>query len=88
MAGYLYLVCRKPGLPPTRLARLAAHLAGPALGPVLAVVLLATGLAAWIIAAVMRPLAVKESMSMALICLVFTVMCVRSFIRARVLKTA
>jgi signal transduction histidine kinase len=58
VAGYLYLVCRKPGLPPTRVARLAAQLAGPALWPVLAVVLLATLLAAWIIAAVTRPLAV------------------------------
>lgn len=58
VAGYLYLVCRKPGLPPTRVARLVAQLAGPALGPVLAVVLLATLLAAWIIAAVTRPLAV------------------------------
>lgn len=58
LAGYLYLVSRKPGLPPTRLARLAEHLAGPALWPVLAVVLLATLLAAWIIAAVTRPLAV------------------------------
>lgn len=58
VAGYLYLVCRKPGLPPSRVARLAAQLAGPALGPVLAVVLLATALAAWIISAVTRPLAV------------------------------
>jgi len=58
LTGYLYLVCRKPGLPPTRVARLAAHLVGPALGPVLAVVLLATLLAAWIIATVTRPLAV------------------------------
>jgi signal transduction histidine kinase len=57
-AGYLYLVSRKPGLPPGRVARLAGHLAGPALGPVLAVVVLATLLAAWIIAAVTRPLAV------------------------------
>lgn len=57
-AGYLYLVSRKPGLPPTRMARLASHLAGPALAPVLAVVLLATALAAWIITAVTRPLAV------------------------------
>lgn len=58
LGGYLYIVCRKPGLPPTRVARLAAHVAGPALGPVLAVVLLATVLAAWIITAVTRPLAV------------------------------
>lgn len=37
---------------------------------------------------VLRPLAVEESMAMALICLVFTAVCVRSFIRARVLKAA
>ena len=37
---------------------------------------------------VLRPLAVEESMAMALICLVFTALCVRSFVRARVLKTA
>ena len=37
---------------------------------------------------VLRPLAVEESMAMALICLLFTALCVRSFIRARVLKTA
>jgi signal transduction histidine kinase len=57
-AGYLYIVCRKPGLPPSRLARFAASLAGPALGPVLVLVLLATAIAAWIITAVTRPLAV------------------------------
>ena len=57
VAGYLYLVCRRPGLPPSRLARLAEQLAGPALGPVLAVIALASLLAAWIIAAVTRPLA-------------------------------
>ena len=39
-------------------------------------------------AEVLRPLAGEESMTMALLCLVFTVLCVRSFIRARVLKTA
>jgi signal transduction histidine kinase len=61
LAGYLYLVCRKPGLPPSRLARLAEHLAGPALGPVLGVVLLASLLAAWIITAVTRPLAVLSA---------------------------
>lgn len=57
-AGYLYIVCRKPGLPPSRLARFAASLAGPALGPVLALVLLATLIAAWVIVTVTRPLAV------------------------------
>ncbi|MBL8289136.1 MAG: HAMP domain-containing histidine kinase [Rubrivivax sp.] len=60
-AGYLYLVSRKPGLPASRLARLGEQLAGPALAPVLAVVLLATALAAWIIAAVTRPLAVLSA---------------------------
>jgi signal transduction histidine kinase len=59
--GYLYLVSRKPGLPASRLARLAGHLAGPAFGPVLAVVLLATLLAAWIISTVTRPLAVLSA---------------------------
>lgn len=37
---------------------------------------------------VLRPLAVEESMAMALICLVFTALCVRSFIRARITRTA
>ena len=32
---------------------------------------------------VLRPLAVEESMAMALICLVYTALCVRSFIAAR-----
>lgn len=57
VSGYLYVVCRPPGPPPSRLARLATHLGGPALVPVLAVIVLATLLAAWIIAAVTRPLA-------------------------------
>lgn len=57
VSGYLYVVCRPPGPPPSRLARLAEHLAGPALAPVVAVILLATLLAAWIIGAVTRPLA-------------------------------
>ncbi len=61
IAGYLYLVCRGPGLPASRLARLAGHLAGPAFGPVLAVVLLATLLAAWIISTVTQPLAVLSA---------------------------
>lgn len=61
LGGYLYLVCRKPGLPPSRVARLASHLAGPALGPVLAVVVLATLLGAWVIGAVTRPLAVLSA---------------------------
>lgn len=37
---------------------------------------------------VLRPLAVEESMAMALICLVFTALCVRSFIKARITRTA
>lgn len=57
-AGYLYLVCRKEGLPTGRLELLRTSLASPALLPVLAVVLLATALAAWIIVTVTRPLQV------------------------------
>jgi signal transduction histidine kinase len=60
-AGYLYLVCRKPGLQGLqegRLALLGMSLASPALLPVLAVVLLASLLAAWIIVTVTRPLRV------------------------------
>jgi signal transduction histidine kinase len=56
VAGYLYLVCRRPGLPASRLELLASSFVSPALGAVLAVILLATALAAWIIAAVTRPL--------------------------------
>lgn len=37
---------------------------------------------------VLRPLAVEESMAMALICLVYTALCVRSFIAARRKRTA
>ena len=37
---------------------------------------------------VLRPLAVEESMAMALICLVFTGLCVRSFIQARITRSA
>jgi signal transduction histidine kinase len=57
-AGYLYLVCRKPGLPASRWELARSSLASPALASVLAVILLATALAAWIIAAVTRPLRV------------------------------
>ncbi len=32
---------------------------------------------------VLRPLAAEESMAMAMICLVFTILCVRNFIQAR-----
>lgn len=55
--GYLYLVCRKPGLPVAR-AELWQGLASPALVPVLAVCLFTSALAAWIIVAVTRPLRV------------------------------
>ncbi len=58
VAGYLYLVCRKPGLPAGRLELLRTSVASPALVPVLAVIVLTTALALWIIAAVTRPLAV------------------------------
>jgi signal transduction histidine kinase len=58
VAGYLYLVCRKPGLPGPRLALFGSSLAGPALASVLAVCLLMAGLAAWIIVTVTRPLRV------------------------------
>lgn len=37
---------------------------------------------------VVRPLAVEESMAMALICLVYTALCVRSFIAARRARVA
>ena len=37
---------------------------------------------------VARPLAAQESMVMALICLIFTVLCVRSFVNARILRKA
>ena len=56
VAGYLYLVCHKPPLPPGRLALFRSSLAGPAMAAVLAVVALATLLAAWIVATVTRPL--------------------------------
>ena len=56
LAGYLYLVCHKPPLPPGRLALFRSSLAGPAMAVVLAVVALATLLAAWIVATVTRPL--------------------------------
>ncbi len=56
VAGYLYLVCHKPPLPPGRLAMFRSSLAGPALAAVAAVVGLATLLAAWIVVGVTRPL--------------------------------
>ncbi len=57
-AGYLYLVCRKPGLPAGRLDLVRTSLASPALAPVLALIVLSTALAAWIIVTVTRPLRV------------------------------
>ena len=57
-AGYLYIVCRKQGLPPGRLQLLGASLVSPALLPVGAVVLLASCIAAWLIVTVTRPLRV------------------------------
>lgn len=56
--GYLYLVCRKPGLPAPRAALLLGSLASPALASVLAVIVFMTALAAWIIVTVTRPLRV------------------------------
>ena len=56
--GYLYLVCRQPGLPVQRLDLLRTTVASPALLPVAVVILLASALAAWIIVTVTRPLRV------------------------------
>ena len=56
VAGYLYLVCRKPGLPEGRIQALRSSFALPLLGLIVALVALSTGLAAWIIAVVTRPL--------------------------------
>ena len=56
-AGYLYLVSHKRGLPQGRLAALQSTFALPALALILAVVVLSTLLAAWVTAAVTRPLA-------------------------------
>ena len=62
VAGYLYVVCRKPMLAgqngQNRLALFRSSLAGPALASVLAVLLLGSLLAAWIIVAVTKPLQV------------------------------
>ena len=57
-AGYLYLVCRPPGLRPQRLALLGSSAAGPALLAVGVVCLLTALLGAWVIAKVTRPLRV------------------------------
>ena len=56
VVGYLYLVCHKPPLPAGRLEVFRYSLAGPAMAAGAAVVALATLLAAWIVAAVTRPL--------------------------------
>jgi len=56
VAGYLYLVSHKPGLPPGRLQMFRSSLAGPALAVVAALVALTSLLAAWIISTVTRPL--------------------------------
>ncbi len=56
LAGYLYLVCHQPVLSQGRLQVFGSTFAKPALAAILGVVLLATLLAAWIIAAVTRPL--------------------------------
>ncbi len=56
-AGYLYLVCHKANLPEGRWAVLKNTLARPSLVLILAVVALSTLLAAWVTAAVTRPLA-------------------------------
>ncbi len=58
VAGYLYLVCRKPGLPGTGQALFRSSLAGPALAAVAALIVLGSLLAAWIIGTVTRPLRV------------------------------
>ena len=55
--GYLYLVSHKRTLPEGRLAALQSTFAQPALVLILAVVALSTLLAAWVTAAVTRPLA-------------------------------
>jgi signal transduction histidine kinase len=57
VAGYLYLVSHKPGLPQGRLAVVQNTFAQPALVLILLVVGLSTLLAAWVTSAVTRPLA-------------------------------
>jgi len=56
VAGYLYLVAHRSPLPQGRLALFHSAFAAPALATVAAVVALTSLLAAWIIAAVTRPL--------------------------------
>ncbi|HJV63802.1 MAG TPA: HAMP domain-containing sensor histidine kinase [Albitalea sp.] len=56
VAGYLYLVAHQHALPEDRWQVLGSSFAKPALAAIVGVVTLATLLAAWIIAAVTRPL--------------------------------
>ena len=56
VAGYLYLVCQKPALPEGRIEALRSSFTLPLLGLIVALVALTTGLAAWIIGVVTRPL--------------------------------
>lgn len=55
-AGYLYLVCHKATLPPGGIMALQSAFAKPTLLLLLAIVALSTCLAAWVSAAVTRPL--------------------------------
>ncbi len=56
VAGYLYLVCHKPPLPPGRLQIFRSSFAWPALAMVSVVVLLTTLVSWWATATVVRPL--------------------------------
>jgi len=56
VAGYLYLVCHKEGLPASRWQALRTSFARPALGLIAAIMALTTLLAALVIASVTRPL--------------------------------
>lgn len=57
-AGYLYIVCHRPGLPASGLGWMRGRLVAPVLAGVAALILLTAALAAWIIATVTRPLRV------------------------------
>jgi signal transduction histidine kinase len=56
VAGYLYLVSHKPGLPASRWEVIRSAFARPAIGLIVAIMTLTTLLAAWVIASVTRPL--------------------------------
>jgi signal transduction histidine kinase len=56
VAGYLYLVCHKEGLPESRWQALRSSFARPALGLIAAIMTLTTLLAALVIASVTQPL--------------------------------